>query len=46
VESALRLLLRQQKSRKTLLDLPSFEGGTPRVNIANRESLYDLMDAS
>ena len=46
VESALRLLLRQQKSRKTLLDLPSFEGGAPRVNIANREALYDLMDAS
>lgn len=44
VESALRLLLRQKKSRKTLPDLPSFEGGIPRVNIANREALYDLME--
>jgi hypothetical protein len=46
VESALRLLLRQQKPKKTLPDLPSFEGGLPRVNIANREALYDLMDQS
>ena len=46
VESALRLLFRQQKSRKTLLDLPSFEGGAPMVNIANREALYDRMESS
>ena len=46
VESALRLLFRQQKPKKTLPDLPSFEGGLPRVNIANREALYDLMDQS
>ncbi len=44
VESALRLLLRQQKSKKTLQKLPSFDGGIPRVNIANREALYDLME--
>lgn len=44
VESALRLLLRAQKNRKTVTELPSFEGGLPRVNIANREALYDLMD--
>jgi hypothetical protein len=44
VESALRLLLRQQKSKKTLRELPSFKGGTPKVNIANREALYDLME--
>jgi hypothetical protein len=46
VESALRLLLRQQKSRKILPDLPSFKGGRPRVNIAKREALYDLMEGS
>jgi hypothetical protein len=44
VESALRLLLRQQKSKKTLQELPSFKGGTPNVNIDNREALYDLME--
>jgi hypothetical protein len=44
VESALRLLLRQEKSQKTLKELPSFDGGIPRVNIANREALYDLME--
>jgi hypothetical protein len=46
VESALRLLLKTQKTRKSLPDLPSFGGGLPRVNIANREALYDLMDQS
>ena len=46
VESALRLLLRQQKSKKTLQELPSFNGGIPKVNIANREALYDLMEGT
>lgn len=44
VESALRLLLRQKKSKKTLQELPSFNGGISKVNIANREALYDLME--
>ena len=43
VEGALRLLLRQQKSKKTLQALPAFNGGIPKVNIANREALYDRM---
>ena len=46
VESALRLLFRTQKTNRNLPELPSFEGGLPRVNIANREALYDLMDQS
>jgi hypothetical protein len=46
VESALRLMIRTQKTKRNLPELPSFEGGLPRVNIANREALYDLMDQS
>ncbi len=46
VERPLRLLLRQQKFKNTLQELPSFNGGIPRVNIANREALYDLMDGT
>jgi hypothetical protein len=39
-------LIRTQKTKRNLPELPSFEGGLPRVNIANREALYDLMDQS
>lgn len=46
VESALRLLLRPQKVQKTLQSLPAFDGGIPKVNIANREALYDLMEGT
>lgn len=44
VESALRLLLEEKKDRKIPAGLPSFHGGVPRVNIANRDALYDLME--
>ncbi len=46
VESALRLMLRQQKSKKTLQELPSFNGGIPKMNLVNRETLYDLMEGT
>jgi len=44
VESALRLLLEKPKSTRTIRKLPTFRGGNPRVNIANRDALYDFME--
>jgi hypothetical protein len=44
VEAALHLLLRSPKSRKKLPPLPAFRSGGALVDVANRESLYDVMD--
>jgi hypothetical protein len=44
VETALRLLLRSQKKRSSLPDLPTFDGGEPLVDIADRDALYDAME--
>ena len=44
LETALRAMFQSRKSRKDLPSLPVFEGGTPRVNIANREALEDFME--
>ena len=44
LESALRSMFRSRKSGKTLPPLPTFTGGIPRVNVANRESLEDFME--
>lgn len=44
VETALRLLLRSQKKRTRLPDLPTFDGGEPLVDIADRDALYDSME--
>jgi Arc/MetJ family transcription regulator len=44
VETALRLLLRSQKKRNALPDLPTFDGGEPLVDIADRDALYDAME--
>jgi hypothetical protein len=44
LESALRLMFRSPRSRKKLPPLPTFEGGVPRVNVANREALEDFME--
>jgi Arc/MetJ family transcription regulator len=44
VETALRLLLRSQKKRNSLPDLPTFDGGEPLVDIADRDALYDAME--
>ena len=44
VECALRELLSKKDHVSELPDLPTFHGGVPRVNISNRESLYDHME--
>ncbi len=44
VETALRLLLRAQRKRTELPPLPTFNSGGMRVDIADREALYDAMD--
>ena len=43
-ETALRLLLQRRPRRRLLPPLPSFQGGRPRVNIANREALLDFLE--
>jgi Ribbon-helix-helix protein, copG family len=44
VETALRLLLRSQRKRTTLPPLPTFDSGGMRVDIADRNALYDAME--
>ena len=46
VESALRLLLDSDapESRVELPDLPAFHSGGVRVDVADRDALYDEMD--
>jgi len=46
VEAGLRLLFQQAKERKKkqLPRLPTWHGGKPRVDIADRNALYDLME--
>jgi hypothetical protein len=44
VETALRLLLRSPRKRPPLPELPTFDGGEPFVDIADRNALYDAMD--
>lgn len=46
VEAALRSMLDHDKTRpsQNLLPLPSFHGGSPRVDIADREALYQAME--
>src|SRR5438477_2427865 len=46
VEAALRLLFQTAKElkKKKLPPLPTFDGGKPRVDIADREALYDFME--
>jgi len=44
VETALRLLLHAPRKRKTLPALPTFDGGEPLVDIADRDALYDAME--
>jgi hypothetical protein len=46
LESALRAMFRSQKSQTKLPPLRTFEGGVPRVNVANREALEDFMKGS
>jgi hypothetical protein len=44
VESAVRMLFKNHPSPKALPPLPEFDSGGARVNIANRETLYDVME--
>jgi hypothetical protein len=44
LETALRAMFQSRKSKKNLPALPVFEGGIPRVNVANREALEDFME--
>jgi hypothetical protein len=45
VEAGLRLLFQQRKQgKKKMPPLPTFHGGKPRVDIAHRNALYDLME--
>jgi hypothetical protein len=44
VETALRLLLHPTRKRKALPELPTFDGGEPFVDIADRDALYDAME--
>ena len=44
VETALRMLLRGTRRSVELPELPVFDGGSARVDIANRDALYDFME--
>jgi len=44
VETALRLLLRSQRKRQAVPDLPTFDGGESPIDIADRDALYEAMD--
>ena len=44
VEAALRALLRKRPAEAKLPPLPEFSGGGARVNVANREALYEVME--
>ena len=46
VESALRALLSRKPAQADLPELPTFDGGRARVDVANRDALYDAMEAS
>jgi plasmid stability protein len=44
VETALRLMLRSQRRRRRLPNLPTFRSGGSLVDIADREALYHAME--
>lgn len=44
VEAALRALLEEKPQAAELPPLPEFSSGGARVNVANREMLYDVME--
>ena len=44
VEAALRALLQKRTVAQKLPPLPEFHSGGARVDIANREALYDIME--
>ena len=44
VETALRRLFRSQKERQEIPPLPTFHSGGTRVDIADRDALYQAME--
>jgi len=46
VEGALRAMLHRRKTHGPLTPLPTFRTGGARVNVANREALYEVMGIS
>jgi hypothetical protein len=44
VETALRMLFRTQKKREELPPLPTFHSGGARVDVADRDALYQAME--
>ena len=44
IETALRTYLKAKPSNDPLPPLPTFNMGKPKVDIADRNALYDLMD--
>ena len=44
VESALRLMLRQQQRRRDMPPLPTFRSGGHLVDIADRDALYQALE--
>jgi hypothetical protein len=44
VEAALRALLQKRKAAPKLPPLPEHDFGEARVDIANREALYEVME--
>lgn len=44
VEAALRALLHEAEPVRDMLPLPEFCSGGARVNVANREALYEVVE--
>jgi hypothetical protein len=44
MESALRLLLTAKEGPRSMPPLPSFKSGGARIEIADREALYEAME--
>ena len=44
VETALRMLLAKPNAKVELPPLPAFRSGGARVNVANRDALYEAME--
>lgn len=44
VETALRLLFQRRQDAGTVPELPVFSMGVERVDVSNRDALYDAMD--
>ncbi|MDL5050603.1 hypothetical protein QQ054_31880 [Oscillatoria amoena NRMC-F 0135] len=44
VESALRAVVRPEQREVKMPPLPAYHGGGARVNVSNRDSLYNVME--